>query len=380
MATGNVAINASMRQNLYSLKQANKLMDETQIRLSTGRQVNSAADNPVNFFMAASLSDRASDIGSQLDAMGQAQSTLDATLNALSSAKTLLDQMKSIANGARDSRKEVVSASTITRNAQTSDASVTNNIAATDILYTAFDPGLDVDASGVTGEAADIIATGDILTLATTTGGETITLTVGAGATMQNLVDAINEGTDDGTVGGITIAETTAGDALDVLNGKLTATIETTGGVSHLKILNETGDTLTIGGTVGDKLGVSAVVGDSGDYTSTNANTFSASTVLFDTLDTGAGTIAADDTLSIKVENTTYTFTVGDDGQTVQDLIDWINDTVPGVSAAIAENDNGVDGLQLYFNQGIDSEDVIFTEAGTTGLLTAFGITTNLIG
>lgn len=208
--------------------------------------------------------------------------------------------------------------------------------------------------------------------------GEAVTLTVGAGATMQNLVDAINEGNADGTVGGITIAEGAPSDALAVLNGKLTATIETTGGVSHLKILNETGDTLTLAGTVGDKLGVSAVVGDTGSYTSTNTNTFSASTVLFDELDTGTGTaIAADDELSIKVANTTYTFTVSEDGQTVQDLIDWINDTVPGVGAAIGKNDNGVSGLQLYFNQGIDSEDITFTEAGTTGLLTIFGITTD---
>ena len=41
-----VALTASMRSNLLSLKGTQKLFDSTQDKLSTGYKVNSAMDNP----------------------------------------------------------------------------------------------------------------------------------------------------------------------------------------------------------------------------------------------------------------------------------------------------------------------------------------------
>ena len=70
-----ISLTASMRSNLLSLQQTQSLMDTTQERLSTGKKVNSAIDNPSSYYTAQSLTNRASDLSSLLDSMGQAVQT-----------------------------------------------------------------------------------------------------------------------------------------------------------------------------------------------------------------------------------------------------------------------------------------------------------------
>ena len=62
-----IVLSASVRQNLLSLQSTADLLATTQNRLSTGKSVNSALDNPTNFFTAQSLDNRASDINNLLD-------------------------------------------------------------------------------------------------------------------------------------------------------------------------------------------------------------------------------------------------------------------------------------------------------------------------
>ena len=57
-----ISLTASMRSNLLSLQQTQSLMDVTQERLSTGKKVNSALDNPSSFYTAQSLTNRANDL------------------------------------------------------------------------------------------------------------------------------------------------------------------------------------------------------------------------------------------------------------------------------------------------------------------------------
>ena len=47
-----ITLTTGMRQNLFALQQTTKLMDLTQTRLSTGKRVNTALDDPINFFAA----------------------------------------------------------------------------------------------------------------------------------------------------------------------------------------------------------------------------------------------------------------------------------------------------------------------------------------
>ena len=97
-----ISLTASMRSNLLSLQNTNSLMDRTQDRLSTGKKVNSAIDNPSSYYTARSLNNRAGDLNNLLDSMGQGISTIKAANEGIESITSFVEQAKAIANSARD--------------------------------------------------------------------------------------------------------------------------------------------------------------------------------------------------------------------------------------------------------------------------------------
>ncbi len=98
----NVALSGAMRSNLLSLVNTQRDIDTIQGRLATGRKVNSALDNPRNFFAAQSLNNRASDLNRLLDSMGQSISTIKEADNGVSSLTKLLEQADSLALQAKE--------------------------------------------------------------------------------------------------------------------------------------------------------------------------------------------------------------------------------------------------------------------------------------
>ena len=102
-----ISLTASMRSNLLSLQNTQSLMDTTQERLSTGKKVNSALDNPSSFYTAQSLTNRASDLSSLLDSMGQGIQTIKAANEGIESITEFVQQAKSVANQARDEANKV---------------------------------------------------------------------------------------------------------------------------------------------------------------------------------------------------------------------------------------------------------------------------------
>ena len=102
MSTDKIALTASMRSNLLSLKNTQSLMDKTQDRLSTGYKVNSAMDNPSSYFTAQALNSRADDLSTLMDSIGQAISTLEVADQGITSLQKFVEQAKSVANSARD--------------------------------------------------------------------------------------------------------------------------------------------------------------------------------------------------------------------------------------------------------------------------------------
>jgi len=96
-----IVLSAGVRQNLLSLQRTSDLITMTQNRLATGKKVNSALDNPGNFFTSQSLSNRASDLNSLLDSIGQAQQTLKAADQGITSLTKLVESAKSIAKQAQ---------------------------------------------------------------------------------------------------------------------------------------------------------------------------------------------------------------------------------------------------------------------------------------
>ena len=97
-----ISLTASMRSNLLSLQQTQSLMDTTQERLSTGKKVNSAIDNPSSYYTAQSLTNRASDLSSLLDSMGQAVQTIQAANEGIEAITEFANQAKAIATSAND--------------------------------------------------------------------------------------------------------------------------------------------------------------------------------------------------------------------------------------------------------------------------------------
>lgn len=91
MMTG-ISLNASMKSNLLALQQTSKIQSLTQERLSTGKKVNSAIDNPSSFYTASALNNRSSDLSALLDSMGQAIQNLQGVSATLATAGEFLTQ------------------------------------------------------------------------------------------------------------------------------------------------------------------------------------------------------------------------------------------------------------------------------------------------
>jgi flagellin len=93
-----IVLSASVRQNLLSLQSTAALLATTQNNLATGNKVNSALDNPTEFFTAAGLTNRAADIGNLLDGIGNGVQVLQAANTGITSLQSLVANAQSIAN------------------------------------------------------------------------------------------------------------------------------------------------------------------------------------------------------------------------------------------------------------------------------------------
>jgi len=93
-----IVLSAAVRQNLLSLQDTAALLSTTQNRLASGKKVNTALDNPTNFFTAQGLDNRASDINNLLDSISNGVQVLQAPNTGLTSLQRLVDTARSIAN------------------------------------------------------------------------------------------------------------------------------------------------------------------------------------------------------------------------------------------------------------------------------------------
>ena len=108
MAINDISLTSGMRSNLLSLQGTVDLLDRTQSRLSSGKKVNTAMDNPVSFFAAQALTSRASVIDSLKDAMGQAVQTITAADKGITSISAMIEQAKGLAQQALSTEMEIV--------------------------------------------------------------------------------------------------------------------------------------------------------------------------------------------------------------------------------------------------------------------------------
>ena len=102
-----VTLSSAVRSNLLSLQTTADLMSMTQERLATGLKVNSALDNPTNFFTASSLNSRASDLARLMDGVSNATQTLEAADNGISAITKLVESAQAVARQAQQSSDTV---------------------------------------------------------------------------------------------------------------------------------------------------------------------------------------------------------------------------------------------------------------------------------
>ncbi len=83
MAISSISLTMGMRKNLFTLLETADLMEMTSRRLGTGKAVNDALDDPINFFAAQGHIQRASDLAGRKDEMGEAVQLVNAAGNGI---------------------------------------------------------------------------------------------------------------------------------------------------------------------------------------------------------------------------------------------------------------------------------------------------------
>jgi flagellin len=128
-----IVLSSGVRQNLLSLQKTADLMSTTQNRLATGKKVNSALDNPTNFFTSAALQSRAGDLNALLDSMSVGIKTLQAADNGISAITKTIESMQSTLRQARQDKSFQTASYTI--DAAAAIAGVTSNATAKTVSF-----------------------------------------------------------------------------------------------------------------------------------------------------------------------------------------------------------------------------------------------------
>ncbi|HZT24678.1 MAG TPA: hypothetical protein VFA57_03135 [Pseudolabrys sp.] len=105
-----IVLSAGVRSNLLQLQQTSDLITQTQTRLATGKRVNSALDNAINFFTAQGLSTRANDLNSLLDSMSTGINTIQAANNGISAITKLVQSAQALVSQAQQTTDTTVRA------------------------------------------------------------------------------------------------------------------------------------------------------------------------------------------------------------------------------------------------------------------------------
>jgi flagellin-like hook-associated protein FlgL len=100
MAISDISLTAGLRTNLLALQKTSSQLQTTQDRLSSGKKVNSALDNPTNFFAAQGHMQRASDLSDRKDGMAEAIQTVKAADAGIKGITSLIQSAKGLANAA----------------------------------------------------------------------------------------------------------------------------------------------------------------------------------------------------------------------------------------------------------------------------------------
>jgi flagellin-like hook-associated protein FlgL len=110
-----IVLSSGVRSNLLQLQQTSDLITSTQTKLATGKRVNSALDNPINYFTAQGLTVRANDLNALLDTMTTGINTIQAANNGITALTKLVQSAQSLVSQAQQTTDTNVRATLATQ-------------------------------------------------------------------------------------------------------------------------------------------------------------------------------------------------------------------------------------------------------------------------
>jgi flagellin len=286
-----IVLSASVRQNLLSLQSTADLLSTTQNRLATGKKVNTALDNPTNFFTAAALDNRASDISNLLDGIGNGVQVLQAANTGITSLQKLVDSAKSVANQALQaavgySQKSSVTTAAIsgatasdlrgTAGAPTDAAAAAGSVINNDNTGGAAAMSTATKLAGVAGAGSNNLSTNFTAADTIVVNGKTIAFNSGAGTTGSATAGTLSIDVTTGDVGTIISAinsitggtSTLAGGAITLHTG--TAQDLVVSGTGLAKLGLTAGTTARTAGAPSPLDGLTLTIGATGSGTATS--------------------------------------------------------------------------------------------------------------
>lgn len=335
--SGDIVLSAALRNNLLSLQSTQRNIDTTQLRLATGLKVNSALDNPQNFFTAKALNNRASDLTRLLDGISQSIRTIEQANTGVETLSQLLDQADSIA---QEAQSEIRASEGFSRARGNEDLTSLTDLVA--------------DSGGV-------IADGDNfdVTVFDSDGAQvaTVNVTINNGDVVDNIVADLNS---DATFAAAATARVTDSGFLEIASDaeNQSIRISSTGGAA----VDAAGFAF---------LGLDTVVGseDDGAGAIGQGGTAIAGNTLISSV-SAAGTVGGNFEASADLATAGYVNAAGDtfdidltvDGIST-DIIDGLTgaDTIQDVVDAI--NNSGPDGVEASFNTSTGQIEIAFDES-----------------
>ncbi|HEY1541621.1 MAG TPA: flagellin [Xanthobacteraceae bacterium] len=332
-----ITLSAGVRQNLLSLQSTASLLSSTQENLATGKKVNSAADNPSNFFTSQSLNNRANDLSSLLDSIGQAQQTINQAESGITSLTNLVQSAKSLATQAQQATVGTVNFT-----------AVTGTQAIADDTTKAIGTNTVTSAAGTIVASTQSSATLDAAGLANLHDGDTLTFQLGSGSTFTA---TFTTGTATTTAG----VFNSASDLQSILTADFGASAAVSGGSTDATVTSaDISNDFTIGGT-----GLTHAQGGNVTDFATHAHTVGDALTITD----AAGHQSSFHYVASGPTNAAAgTFT------TEAQLNSAINDAASNTHANVTATPSGTDQLALSATNGI-------TVGGTIGSALGFNTT-----
>ncbi len=248
-----VSISSGVRSALSSLQSISAQAAASQFKLATGKKVNSAVDNPVNYFTAASLNDRSSQLTSLLDGMSNGIQTIQTASKGIDGITKLVGSLQSTLKQAQSDAAQNRPTLSGTALASTAEKIATNK--------SLKDIALDKKIAVSGGAAAEA------------TSGSSGNLAIDLdGNTALNIQITTGDPTDPTSTTNVGIAlteNTTVRDVVNAINtsGVATAFVDEKG---QLNIKGTGSETLGVG------IGVGATAGDAETASETDANSSNA--------------------------------------------------------------------------------------------------------